>query len=349
MDITGVIHKCSQDVRSAISARLVRLALCSCDDVAVCPSSSCDYVGFVSPGQTSATCGKCGRSFPLSAGPEGLTHQAHHLFSSLWKLLFTRRCPKCNAHVEKDGGCLHMTCARCRHDWCWACSKPWSPEHATQCAYPLSAPLLQLSLPPFALSALMWCVILATGCIATLSFPAIRLVVVGLCFHGVCFEMGCWLILYLWDIIIKAPMGREGSHQHHHVSAQRSIRVRFLRDGRVVLRTPPRPFSALLLCDRRRAKERQRILRNLPFVGAVMVVWVAAGVVFPLVRTSLLSVLVVVVLGGGKRVWVCLVQWRQVREYVRYFEQMGIDCRVNNSLHPTEQGDAAVKHRDHYD
>ena len=31
------------------------------------------------------------------------------------------RCPKCKTIVEKLGGCEHMTCKRCKYEWCWIC------------------------------------------------------------------------------------------------------------------------------------------------------------------------------------------------------------------------------------
>ena len=32
----------------------------------------------------------------------------------------TKSCP-CNARIEKNLGCEHMTCTRCRAEWCWLC------------------------------------------------------------------------------------------------------------------------------------------------------------------------------------------------------------------------------------
>ena len=32
-----------------------------------------------------------------------------------------RYCPRCNVRTEKNGGCPHMTCGRCDHNWCWNC------------------------------------------------------------------------------------------------------------------------------------------------------------------------------------------------------------------------------------
>src|SRR5207248_6723778 len=52
----------------------------------------------------------------------------------------TKKCPNCNVHITKDGGCFHMTCellflaawlgilltdhvipGQCRHEFCWEC------------------------------------------------------------------------------------------------------------------------------------------------------------------------------------------------------------------------------------
>ncbi|KAG6413240.1 hypothetical protein SASPL_125948 [Salvia splendens] len=37
-----------------------------------------------------------------------------------------RRCPGCNFYVEKNEGCLHITC---RYEFCYACGKAWSSTH----------------------------------------------------------------------------------------------------------------------------------------------------------------------------------------------------------------------------
>ena len=46
-----------------------------------------------------------------------------------WKARMTKPCPKCEAPIEKDGGCCHMTCtnaaADCKFEFCWHCNAPW--------------------------------------------------------------------------------------------------------------------------------------------------------------------------------------------------------------------------------
>ncbi|KAG5518138.1 hypothetical protein PMAC_003324 [Pneumocystis sp. 'macacae'] len=47
-----------------------------------------------------------------------------------WISANTKKCPKCNATIEKNGGCNHMICKKCKYEFCWVCTGPWS-EHGT--------------------------------------------------------------------------------------------------------------------------------------------------------------------------------------------------------------------------
>mmetsp|Transcript_10394 Transcript_10394/g.12172 ORF Transcript_10394/g.12172 Transcript_10394/m.12172 type:complete len:583 (-) Transcript_10394:534-2282(-) len=42
-----------------------------------------------------------------------------------WLSVNTQDCPKCHATIEKNGGCNHMTCRKCKHDFCWVCLGSW--------------------------------------------------------------------------------------------------------------------------------------------------------------------------------------------------------------------------------
>ncbi|XP_075902158.1 cullin-9 isoform X2 [Nelusetta ayraudi] len=57
---------------------------------------------------------------------EGMTMEAQ---SKHLAKLISKRCPSCHAQIEKNEGCLHMTCAKCNHGFCWRCLKPWKPTH----------------------------------------------------------------------------------------------------------------------------------------------------------------------------------------------------------------------------
>lgn len=43
-----------------------------------------------------------------------------------WKKKNTKSCPKCKAPIEKNSGCMHMTCYKCHHNFCWLCLDDWT-------------------------------------------------------------------------------------------------------------------------------------------------------------------------------------------------------------------------------
>eukprot|EP00128_Syssomonas_multiformis_P019004 Colp12_sorted_trinity150504_noHs@150 len=52
----------------------------------------------------------------------------------------TKKCPQCTSPIEKNHGCDHMTCSRCKHEFCWLCLTSWAEvrrdgnRHADECA-----------------------------------------------------------------------------------------------------------------------------------------------------------------------------------------------------------------------
>lgn len=47
-----------------------------------------------------------------------------------WLDAHTKACPKCHSHIEKNGGCMHMTCKKCAHEFCWLCRGNWRGHSA---------------------------------------------------------------------------------------------------------------------------------------------------------------------------------------------------------------------------
>jgi len=51
-----------------------------------------------------------------------------------WLIANTKQCPKCRRPIEKNGGCMHMTCNKssggCGFEFCWLCRGDWK-EHGT--------------------------------------------------------------------------------------------------------------------------------------------------------------------------------------------------------------------------
>ncbi|CAD0111262.1 unnamed protein product, partial [Aureobasidium uvarum] len=50
-------------------------------------------------------------------------------------------CPGgCGARIERNGGCPHMLCGRCSHEFCWLCLGDWAPHQAQgTCINPVPA------------------------------------------------------------------------------------------------------------------------------------------------------------------------------------------------------------------
>ncbi|CAJ0846743.1 13545_t:CDS:2 [Entrophospora sp. SA101] len=113
-----------------------------------CPAPSCEYAVECHVPQTSLTsivptveCACCNR-FCFGCGlPD---HQPSICMlvkkwikkceddseTANWISAHTKECGKCQSTIEKNGGCNHMTCRKCKYEFCWVCMGPWS-EHGT--------------------------------------------------------------------------------------------------------------------------------------------------------------------------------------------------------------------------
>lgn len=51
-----------------------------------------------------------------------------------WILVYTKPCPKCRRPIEKNDGCMHMTCRPpCTFEFCWVCLRAWSSHGYKPC------------------------------------------------------------------------------------------------------------------------------------------------------------------------------------------------------------------------
>jgi len=50
--------------------------------------------------------------------------------NSQWLYAHTKPCPTCQSPIQKNDGCNHMTCSKCRGEFCWICLGPWA-SHGT--------------------------------------------------------------------------------------------------------------------------------------------------------------------------------------------------------------------------
>jgi len=74
-------------------------------------------------------CFKCGYSYHAPTDCETirrwLTKCADDSETANYISAHTKDCPKCNICIEKNGGCNHMQCYNCKHDFCWMCLGDW--------------------------------------------------------------------------------------------------------------------------------------------------------------------------------------------------------------------------------
>jgi len=54
--------------------------------------------------------------------------EANTLFKK-WIAQHTKPCPRCQTAIEKNGGCNHMTCGKCRYEFCWLCTAKYIYTH----------------------------------------------------------------------------------------------------------------------------------------------------------------------------------------------------------------------------
>jgi len=115
----------------------------SCDDLRRCPGADCDFIVWAKPEARRVVCSACCTQFCF------MCTAAYHAPNSCatirkwyskcqddsetrnYLLVHTQDCPACKVCIEKNGGCSHMTCNRCKHEFCWVCLNDWKSHGAT--------------------------------------------------------------------------------------------------------------------------------------------------------------------------------------------------------------------------
>jgi len=60
-----------------------------------------------------------------------VVEQKEDLLSANWIKNNSKPCPRCLMNIQKDKGCMHMTCRNCSYDFCWICLREWSKDRFT--------------------------------------------------------------------------------------------------------------------------------------------------------------------------------------------------------------------------
>lgn len=103
-----------------------------------CPGPNCRTVVYSrEPKAKRAACQACKTEFCFRCGTDyhaptdcqvikkWLTKCADDSETANYISAHTKDCPKCHICIEKNGGCNHMQCYNCKHDFCWMCLGDW--------------------------------------------------------------------------------------------------------------------------------------------------------------------------------------------------------------------------------
>ncbi|EAR95071.2 zinc finger protein (macronuclear) [Tetrahymena thermophila SB210] len=125
----GLLKKFQKIFSNSIDA-LTHFSLKKDDSYIVCPSSTCKNIGWVANQQCRSdfSCTACNYQWQ-NPNKISLTKMVLQIFSKdfksrLFKFIFTKNCPYCNTCIQKNGGCKHMTCGKCKKSFCWNCKLP---------------------------------------------------------------------------------------------------------------------------------------------------------------------------------------------------------------------------------
>lgn len=118
-----------------------------------CPGPGCERVAYaLSPAAMEsegsvAHCDACDTRFCLVCGEEPHSPATckgmakwnekcrNESETANWILANTKSCPKCHSRIEKNQGCNHMTCQKCKFEFCWICMGDWHDHGANTGGY----------------------------------------------------------------------------------------------------------------------------------------------------------------------------------------------------------------------
>ncbi|CAF3363782.1 unnamed protein product [Rotaria sp. Silwood1] len=53
----------------------------------------------------------------------------------LWLVTNSKKCPNCSISIQKNEGCNHIKCVKCKYDFCWICLEAWKKHSSTTGGY----------------------------------------------------------------------------------------------------------------------------------------------------------------------------------------------------------------------
>ena len=102
-----------------------------------CPFPNCDsYLELKDPKIKDVTCLNnhtfCFLCLQKPHGKMACNEKLDNSLKEFAKYNFIKKCPKCSIITQKSSGCNHITCSKCKFQWCWLCNGEYNSEHYNQ-------------------------------------------------------------------------------------------------------------------------------------------------------------------------------------------------------------------------
>ena len=110
------------------------LELSSKPNVRCCVRPGCDNYMEGNPNEKKLLCEKCGQEVCFDCKNEwhegkSCEQAMDQEFKKYVERVIVKECPNCHNGIEKIEGCNHMTCGKCRFEFCWICGGKYSNNH----------------------------------------------------------------------------------------------------------------------------------------------------------------------------------------------------------------------------
>lgn len=145
----GTAHLASEVLDCLLRAYLIRTS-----DIRQCPTAECGYSGMLDHRacKERLVCESCGTEwrdkvhytkwenvkYKLTSTSQFLDE----MLTGMYESFLTEECPNCSVSIVKTGGCQHMTCRRCKYEFCWSCKHKHTTHNTVLCLTTIGSKVL---------------------------------------------------------------------------------------------------------------------------------------------------------------------------------------------------------------
>eukprot|EP01130_Rhizamoeba_saxonica_P003905 TRINITY_DN1618_c0_g3_i1.p1 TRINITY_DN1618_c0_g3~~TRINITY_DN1618_c0_g3_i1.p1 ORF type:complete len:826 (-),score=122.69 TRINITY_DN1618_c0_g3_i1:505-2982(-) len=134
MSYFDVIQYADDDSKSMYINQVFEHSVSAMEGFAFCPK--CESGGFYNDVDNCGSCPNCDFTFCALCSLEyhyGWTCEEALVLigldednkNKLWVEKNSKKCPKCESNIEKNGGCSHISCRFCEYQFCWICGRKY--------------------------------------------------------------------------------------------------------------------------------------------------------------------------------------------------------------------------------